>query len=134
MILDDINKGMPVTLQDKAVFSILGQHAADLSLCTGPFIVQRGRDKYELSSNGIFTSWDGVDVSSKCEGNSCRCHQIAESLDLYRDVNAEINNWIQLVSNSSTEHGQGKFWIPKVHHVHWNQQVVSQCDVHVCKS
>jgi phosphatidylinositol glycan class Q protein len=38
------------------------------------------------------------------------------------------------VCDSFEEYGTGIDWVPKLHHLHSNGQIVSHCDVHGCKS
>lgn len=132
-ILHAANGNMPKFLQDKSVFSVLGQHSVD------------------LSSNGMLSSGiieDGQRNSSTC-GNACLqnnvdtfgenygqwtfgCHKVDELLEQCRQASIGSSNWIQLVYDSHKQFGGEIYWIPKLHHIHWNGQIVFRCDVHVC--
>lgn len=51
---------------------------------------------------------------------SCGCHKVD-------GLGSVSSHWIHMVHDSSSERGI------RMHHIHWNGDIVFQCDVHVCK-
>lgn len=45
---------------------------------------------------------------------------------------ADGNMWVKLVNGAYVQYS--KFWVPKVECIHFKGKLMSQCDVHVCKS
>lgn len=52
---------------------------------------------------------------------SCGCHKVD-------GLGSVSSHWIHMVHDSSSERGI------RMHHIHWNGDIVFQCDVHVCYS
>lgn len=113
---------MPVLLQDRSKFSVLGQCEANIR-GNGhfPSVGMEENDRRKSSTYGIASAVDGQ--------WSCGCHELDGLLG-----SIGSSYWIRLVYDSNEQHGGGVVWIPKLQHIHWNGQIVSQCDVHVCKS
>lgn len=132
-ILHSINGIMHTSLQDKSTFSLLGQCAANLN-------------NDEVSNSGVKEKWktkSGLDNSSTINSQDqcrpsygkrrCGCQQLDLLVDGSTKAITESSVWIQLMYD---RHGPGKknLWIPKLHHIHWDGQIVSECDLHVCHS
>ena len=127
-ILPSINGNMHVSLQDKSKFSLLGQYRA----CLGNGQVSfNGLEEDHLRMSHAYS----IDEVSECHGQwSCGCLKLDGLLDQCRQTTIESDYWIELANESLDLHARGIHWIPKLHHIHWNKEIVSQCDVHVCKS
>lgn len=114
-----------MSLQEKSEFCLLGHCAVDLG------------NKVQLSRVGIEENEESNycrDVFGKNFGRwTCECRKLDGLSEQDRWI-SKGNSWIQLVCYSHEKIGREMFWIPKLHHIHWNGQMVSQCDVHVCKS
>ncbi|XWS35057.1 hypothetical protein CRYUN_Cryun21dG0093500 [Craigia yunnanensis] len=124
-ILHSINCNMHVSLQDKSKFSLLGQYRACLG--NGQVFYNRVGEDHLRKSHGY--SIDGV---SECHGQwSCGCLKLDGLLDQCRQTSIESDYWIELAHDSLHLHARGIHWIPKLHHIHWKREIVSQCDVHV---
>lgn len=136
-VLCETNEKMPVSLQEKSTLSLLGYYTADTDRrCNGEFSQVRMEegDEPTSSSCGNANALCGQDICGKSSGQwTCGCH----ILDRFSEKDKRIpirNSWIQLVCCSHEKFGRDTFCIPKLHHIHWNGQIVSRCDVHVCKS
>ncbi|KAL0714643.1 hypothetical protein Bca4012_021622 [Brassica carinata] len=91
-VLHETNEKMPLSLRDKAAFTLLGRYDTCLNANT-----KNARDKDSYGFHKV----DGL---------------LEDSVSSY---------WIHMVHDSSSERGI------RMHHIHWNGDVVSQCDVHV---
>lgn len=101
---------MPLTLRDKAAFTLLG--------CYDTCLIANGNaPKNATDEDGSY--------GSLCR-YSCGCHKVDGLLEEFRKDSLS-SHWIHMVHDSSRERGI------RMHHIHWNEDVVSQCDVHVCK-
>ncbi|TYI66443.1 hypothetical protein E1A91_D09G224200v1 [Gossypium mustelinum] len=121
-ILHSINGNMHVSLQDKSKFSLLGQYGACINYG------QNGVEEDDLRK----TCTHGVDRVCKCYGQwSCGCLKFDGFLGQCRQVSMESNYWIELAYDSLRLQARGIHWVPKLHHLHWKKEIVSQCDVHV---
>lgn len=126
-VVREINGRMPVALQEKSVFSLLGYSSPE----------HRGNDstteagvqdyKTNLSNCG------NANVLKKRRW-TCGCHKLEWFPEPHRKTSTESSCWVQLVYDSYEKIGRNMYGIPRLHHIHWNGQIVSQCDVHVCKS
>lgn len=133
-ILRDTNGNMPVFLQDKSMFSLLGQSAGYHHDNGKISRFGMGEDNWRKScTNGIFsvTNRQGI-FGENVGGRSCGCHQLDGLIEQSWEGSAESNQWIQLVYDSHEQYGRDVYWLPKLHHIHWNGQIASQIDVHVC--
>ncbi|KAA8528979.1 hypothetical protein F0562_033533 [Nyssa sinensis] len=63
--------------------------------------------------------------------SSCGCHKLDGLLEQSRLASVESNNWIQLVYGSHEYSGRKIKWIPKLHHIHQDRQIVSFFNLHV---
>lgn len=116
-ILYEINERMPVSLRDKSVLSLLGYCSADIS-CNG----ELSRVRMEEGDESVSSSCQIANLRSTCE-----CHKVDRRISIG-------NSWIRLVCQSWEKFGRDTICSPRLHHIHWNDQILSQCDVHVCKS
>lgn len=124
-ILHSINGSMHVSLQDKTKFSLLGQYGACINYG------QNGVEEDVMRK----TSTHGVDGVCKCYGQwSCGCLKFDGFLGQCRQASMESNYWIELAYDSLRLQARGIHWVPKLHHLHWKKEIVSQCDVHVRNS
>lgn len=104
-VLHETNEKMPLTLRDKAAFTLLGCYDSCLSANGNAPKNATDEDMWRYSSL------------------SCGCHKVGGLLEKFRS-----SHWIHMVHDSSIERGI------RMHHIHWNGDIVSQCDVHVCYS
>lgn len=120
-IIHETNEKLPASLQEKSTFSLLGYYSAD-------------DGEIESSTCGNANELCGKDISAKqCGRWTCGCHKLDGLLQQYRQLSIGNSYWIQLVCDSPQQFGVDVLWIPRLHHFHWDGQIVSQCDVHVCK-
>ncbi|PON36418.1 hypothetical protein PanWU01x14_328580 [Parasponia andersonii] len=119
-ILHETNEKMPVSLQDKSQFSLLGHCTVDLGNNGKLSRVGVEEDDESNSSRNVFGKKFGHRISE--------CHKV-DGLEQDRQISMG-NSCIQLVCYSCEKFGRDVFCIPKLHHIHWNGQIVSQCDVH----
>jgi len=127
---------MPVFLQERAAFSLLGQ-----CVLYGRGNGKMWRDGMEGGDwrNSFTDGFDSVmnsrDLSDgKDGGSSCGCNELDGSHEQCRKECIENGLWIRLVYDSCEGYGKDVHRVPKLHHLHWNGQIVSHCNVHVCKS
>ncbi|XP_056867047.1 phosphatidylinositol N-acetylglucosaminyltransferase subunit GPI1 isoform X3 [Raphanus sativus] len=106
-ILSETNEMMPLTLPDKAAFTLLGCYDTCLS-------ANGNAPKNATDEDGSY--------GSLCR-YSCGCHKVDGLLEEFRKDSLS-SHWIHMVHDSSRERGI------RMHHIHWNEDVVSQCDVH----
>lgn len=135
-IICDTNGSMSVFLQDKSMFALLGQCAACPSSNDQLLRVDR-EDGFVKNSflDGTACALDRQNMPKEIKGErSCGCHEVDCLLEKHRQATIGSSHWIQMVYNCHKNHGRKAQWIPKLHHIHWNEKVVSRCDVHVCKS
>ncbi|XP_015581438.1 phosphatidylinositol N-acetylglucosaminyltransferase subunit GPI1 isoform X1 [Ricinus communis] len=132
-VLSDTNSNMPVFLKDKAVFALLGQAAA-YATSTGSML-KFGMEEDNLKkswTNGISSATSRQDMFRENHGRKrCGCHQLNGLAENSWEASGEDTCWIQLVYDSHEQYGRDSCWLPKLHHIHWNGQVLSQLDVHV---
>ncbi|KAF5941162.1 hypothetical protein HYC85_022329 [Camellia sinensis] len=131
-IIRETSGSMPVSLQDKCMFSLLGHCAVDLS-CNGQSLTVGVEENSQINStNGnICTQSSQYMLDTKYGRWSCGCYKYDGLLDHCELISAEKNIWIQLVYDSHGYIGRKIKWIPKLHHIHWNGQRMSHFDVHV---
>ncbi|KAF8403325.1 hypothetical protein HHK36_011427 [Tetracentron sinense] len=131
-ILHYTNGKMPVLLQDKSAFSILGQCAADCR-SNGQLQSVGMKEEGPIKSPNYskVCPQDNQDIFGENYGRwSCGCHKLDRISEQYRQASIRNCNWIQMYCS----HGlfcKEVHWMPKLHHIHWNGQVVSLCDVQV---
>ncbi|CAL5423145.1 unnamed protein product [Camellia sinensis] len=131
-IIRETSGSMPVSVQDKCMFSLLGHCAVDLS-CNGQSLTVGVEENSQINStNGNICTQSSQYMLDKKYGRwSCGCYKYDGLLDHCELISAEKNIWIQLVYDSHGYIGRKIKWIPKLHHIHWNGQRVSHFDVHV---
>lgn len=122
---------MPVSLQDKATISVLGHCVVEL----GSNKLLEKDAKIDSPTCGILSSPSSLDESKgSCGPWGCSCYSLDGVLNQCgQDFN--LNSfWILLMHEIHEKYDKEICWIPKFHHMHWNGGIISQCDVHVCKS
>ncbi|XP_052201942.1 uncharacterized protein LOC127807838 isoform X2 [Diospyros lotus] len=130
-ILYETNRKMPVSLQEKCFFSLLG-HCVGALNCNGHLLTSGVGEDNQIN----FTPGNVCIESSQCmsiEKNgqwNCRCCKLDAPLEHYGLVCTEKSSWIQLVGSRGYL-GRRIKWIPKLHHIHWNRLTVSNFDLHV---
>ncbi|XP_057982653.1 uncharacterized protein LOC131167786 [Malania oleifera] len=131
-ILHYANGNLPVFLQEKSNLSIVGHCVADFS-CNSPlFGVGNEEDQMKSSIHGSVPQLNSPDmVGENCGLQNCRCHRIDALLEQFTQASVQNCNCIQLLRGSHEFVGKKIDWIPKFHHIHWNGQLVTDCDVHV---
>lgn len=103
---------MPIILQDKSTFSILGQCVPD-------------------QSNSSLAA--GIE-DNKWKFSNCGRLMLDGSLGHSCEASFGKSNWILLTFDSREQNDTGIHGIPKLHHIQWNGVAMLQYDVHVCKS
>lgn len=119
---------MPKSLQDKSSLCMLGQHAG-LLLSSGIKEDQRN----STCGNACIQNKRGI-FRENYGQLTCGCHKLDGLLEQCNQASIRNSNWIQVANDFCEKCGEEIYWIPKLHHVHWNGEVVFPCDVHVCKS
>ncbi|CAN8279719.1 unnamed protein product [Cochlearia groenlandica] len=108
-VLIETNEKLPLNLRDKATFMLLGRY--DICVDANGY------------SDKVVCNKDRAYGGLSC---SC-CHKVDNGLL----EGSMSSHWIHMVRDSSEsrsmEFGSGF----RLHHIHWNEEVVSQCDVHV---
>ncbi|KAL5546455.1 hypothetical protein UlMin_006142 [Ulmus minor] len=131
-IIFETNEKMPVSLQEKSPFSLLGHCVNDLSSNGQLSRVGREEDvETKASTSGDASALGNQGICRKNSGQwtsqCCKFDGLSEQdLQIYYG-----SSWIKVVYCSREKFGRGSFWIPRLHHIHWNGQIVSRCDVHV---
>lgn len=116
---------MPSTLQDKTAFTLLGSYNKCLTANGNSSKITT--DKDVCSKAGAYGSPCGY------SGLSCGCHKVDGLLEDFRKDSVR-DYWIHIMQDS-LEHRITEFHSSsRLHHIHWNGEIVSQCNVHVCKS
>lgn len=131
-ILHMTNEKMPVFLQDKCMLSMLGCLAADPS--SNGQLARIGTEKSNQINYPDGNFWLAANQNTLKDNHgrwNCGCYKVDGFLEQCRQASTECN-WIQLVYGSTAYSGRKFGWIPKLHHVHWDGQVVSHLDLHVC--
>lgn len=143
---------MPMPLQEASTFCMLG-HCAMCCLNGDVETVQnqqidyalKGMQFHGLEENAGTGTIRCNDVNGDYKENipviashvknrggwSCGCkiqNQYTE------DFLSRHGNWIQLLSKSQGILYKGSKWIPEFHHMHQSGHILTNCDVHVCKS
>lgn len=129
-ILDKASGNLPINLQEKAKFSILGHCVADSS-SNGPFL-KMGNDEDDQMNPSTLCCESTLNSKHLSVDNyglqSCGCCR------KFCQPFTQDSNWIQLLYESHDFFNQKNHWIPKLHHLHQNGQTVSDCDLHVCNT
>lgn len=130
-IIHDTHGSMPVILQDKSMFSVLGLCITDPT--SKNLMDETEDDKKKFSNCG--DGWaEGSSLYRENKCGSCSCLQIDGSLRKSNQSFLGESNWVLLMFDSPEQNDAGNHGNPKLHHIHWNGQTLSNCDVHVCKS
>lgn len=111
-ILHDVHGKMPIILQDKSTFSILGQCVPGQS--NSSLVAGIEDNKWKLSN--------------------CGCLMLDGSSEPNCQASCGKSNWILLTFDSREQNDTRFHRLPKLHHIHWNGLAILQYDVHVCKS
>lgn len=133
-ILRGVNGKMPVFLQERAAFSLLGQCVL-YGRGNGKMLRDgmEGGDWRNSFTDGFDSVMNSRDLSDgKDGGSSCGCNELDGSHEQCRKECVENGLWIRLVYDSCEGYGKDVHRVPKLHHLHWNGQIVSHCNVHVC--
>lgn len=133
-ILCDTNRSMSVTLQDKSMFSLLGQCVAcpsDNDQLFGIGVGDNDKKKYSTCHIACALNSEGM-LRKRNRRYYCGCHKLDGLLEKHTQAATGSNDWIEMAYDPYEIHGRNIHCIPKLHHIHWNGRLVSQCDVHVC--
>lgn len=128
-IIQGITNNMPTHLQDKSEFCILGYVEGD---CSGNSELENcGNDRNrEMKLNGNQSS---SSLAINHGSWSCGCQRHDGILGQGRLSTSE-NMSIKLISVISERMDGRVIAIPKLDHLHFNGEIESQLDLHVCKS
>lgn len=132
-ILCQTNGMMPISLQDKCTFSLLGYCRADFS--SNGIEAANERDGHTNTTNH-HTFFCGTENScvGKNVGLDCECCKVDGFLEHFGLASSQSESWVQLACISSTSTDRKLQMIPQFNHIHWNGEIVSKLDLHVCKS
>lgn len=103
---------MPVLLQDRSKLCVVGQFGSVVG-----------------SRNGLAS-----EVGTEFQSSSCGCNKLGGSLEQCRQSFVGNSYWINMLREDEQQFVKDIGWIPRMQHIHWNGEIVSRCDVHVCKS
>lgn len=131
-IIRDTHGSMPVILQDKSMFSVLGLCITDPT--SKSLMDETEDDKKEFSNCGDGWAEGSTSLYRENKCWSCSCLQIDGSLRKSSQSFLGKSNWALLMFDSPEQNDAGNHGLPKLHHIHWNGQTVSNCDVHVCNN
>ncbi|XP_010427583.1 PREDICTED: uncharacterized protein LOC104712386 isoform X1 [Camelina sativa] len=121
-VLHETNEKMPSTLRDKAAFTLLGRYDICLNV--------NGNSSKITKDKGVCSKAGAYGGPCRYSSLSCGCHKVDGLLEGFREESVS-RHWIHLVRDSS-EHRLMEFHSSsRLHHIHWNGDLVSQCDVHV---
>ncbi|KAK7244486.1 hypothetical protein RIF29_39309 [Crotalaria pallida] len=126
-VIHDTHGSMPVILQDKSMFSVLGLCITDPT--SKSLMAETEDDKTSNCGNDWAEGSKNLYKVSKC--GICSCLQMDGSLRKSSQSFFGKNNWVLLMFDSPEKNDAGIHRIPKLHHIHWNGQTVSNYDVHV---
>ncbi|KDO53757.1 hypothetical protein CISIN_1g0048102mg, partial [Citrus sinensis] len=132
-ILCDTSRSMSMTLQDKSMFSLLGQCAACPSDNDQLFRIGVGDNdqrKYSTCRIACALNSEGM-LRKRNRRYYCGCHKLDGLLEKHRQAANGSNHWVEMIYDPYEIHGRNIHCIPKLHHIHWNGRLVSQCNVHV---
>jgi len=125
---------MPKSLQDKSSLCMLGQHAVDLS-SAGLLLSSGMKEDKRNSTCGNACMQNNRGIFRENYGRlTCGCHKLDGLLEQCNQASIRNSNWILVANDFYEQCGGETHWIPKLHHIHWNGELVFPCDVHVCKS
>lgn len=123
---------MPTILQDKSKFSVVGLCITDP---TGNSLMAKTKDdEIFFSDYGNSRAEGSTNAFAKNNCRSCSCLQLDGSLKRSSQPFIGKSNWVLLMFDSPKKHDAGIQGLPKLNHIHWNGQILSEYDVHVCKS
>ncbi|XVF87545.1 hypothetical protein PTKIN_Ptkin18bG0128900 [Pterospermum kingtungense] len=121
-VLHSINGNLHASLNDKSKFSLLGRCLSNDQVFYNGVEEDGLRKSHTHSVYGI----------TKCGGQwSCGCRNLDWLLEQCGQTSVESDYLIELAYESFHLHATGIPWIPKLRHIHWDGEIVSQCDVHV---
>ncbi|XP_010246230.1 PREDICTED: uncharacterized protein LOC104589577 isoform X2 [Nelumbo nucifera] len=129
-ILDYANSRMPLFLQDKSAFSVLGHCATDCSFNEQPPCAEMDRDGTKSNNYKKVYSNSNQDLFGDSH-RQCSCERYKNKFLEKSKGSSGISNWIQLSYDSDEYYCSNIHWIPKFHHVHWSSKLVSSCDLHI---
>ncbi|XP_060183870.1 uncharacterized protein LOC132613705 isoform X2 [Lycium barbarum] len=131
-VLQGINRKMPVLLQDKSKFSLLGYYAADCS-SNGQLLMVRGKGNKHINSANKRTCLCAEQLAPQGKRGrwKCGCHKLDKILEQCRTFSLEDNIWAQIGCDNSQAVSRKVELIPKVHHLHRKGEAIFQLDVHV---
>ncbi|MCD7459283.1 hypothetical protein HAX54_040542 [Datura stramonium] len=131
-VLQGINRKMPVLLQDKSKFSLLGYYAADFS-SNGQSLMVRGKGNKHINSTSKRTCLCAEQHAPEgMRGRwRCGCHKFDVILEQCRAFSLKDNIWAQIVCDNSQSVSRKVELMPKVHHIHRKGEAIFQLDVHV---
>lgn len=124
---------MPLSLQDKCTFSLLGYCGGDLG-CNGINAASENEKLLNLTNHQMYVHGTKNSSMWKNVRHSCGCYEIDGFYKHVKLASEHNDSWIQLVCSSSEITDRKKQLIPELDHMHWNGEIVSQLDLHVCKS
>ncbi|GAB4843905.1 hypothetical protein Ancab_013869 [Ancistrocladus abbreviatus] len=122
-------QGMPLELQDKYVFSIVGSYVQNIATTKAP-LVDGSERRPCIHNKECLQNRQNINAES-CRQLGCGCQEHDQLQKQYRQPLPQDTSWIQLVYDSCRYSSKEICCIPEFHHMHWNGKMVSQCDLHV---
>lgn len=126
-ILQGVNKNMPALLQEKCKIALLGYFEADFN--GNRELVKCGNDRTNYMNS---TSDQHLDMHMN-DNRSCGCPKHDRIVEQSR-LAALRNIWMKLVYSLSDTTDGRVLVIPKLDHLHLNNESIALLDLHVCKS
>ncbi|KAI3929283.1 hypothetical protein MKX01_006519, partial [Papaver californicum] len=124
---------MPLCLQKKSTFSMLGHCAADCGF-NGQHQGVEIEENSSLKTNEYINSQKNrISSFQNLERWSCGCCKLNGFLEQRRHESISSSNWIQLSYDTASSCGDA-LRIPTLHHIHLDGLVFATFDVHVCNS
>ncbi|CAN1136909.1 hypothetical protein LINPERHAP2_LOCUS9747 [Linum perenne] len=127
-IIHDTNGRMPVFLQEKSCFCLLGQCFTSLN-SNGESLNVSAEDENEVRSSRLVKKKQHS-FREHSEENVCG-YELDGFVQQCGKNDGEGDYWIHLIHKYSDKSDKGSR-IPQLHHIHWKGQEVVQCNVHVC--
>ncbi|KAK6945212.1 Phosphatidylinositol N-acetylglucosaminyltransferase subunit Q/GPI1 [Dillenia turbinata] len=131
-ILLETDRKMPLFLKDKSMFSILGHCIVDFSInCQ----VQVDGEREDCSKTSVCGNIHAEKYQHMSQPNherwNCGCQGLHGFLEQCKRDSGRMCNWIQLLCNSQDFFVRDSHLLPQLHHMHFDGEIESDCDVHI---
>lgn len=130
-IICQTNGMVPISLQDKSTFSLLGYCRADVSSNGIEAATERDGRTNSTNHHPYFSGTENS-CMGKNVGVECGCCKVDGFLEHFGLASSQSESWVQLARISFMSTDRKLQMIPQLHHIHWNGEIVSKLDLHVC--